>query len=248
MQETLKILIPIVGAHVLVLGAIIFVIKRLLLSDTMHAVNRIKQVEAEVRKREDAIKKEIDEHEKEFTRKKAAAEEEMAKRRQESEKELAQQRDQIVADAKREGDKIIDQAKKNEQKLRQQIAQNMEEKAVQYGAEVFRLVFSEQMNQELNKQFINELLDALEGIDSASITVDASDAEFTSSHPIHPDQKARLQKLLADKFGVNIEIQEKIREELMGGLIFKLGSLEIDGSLLNRYQEAATEVKKSANI
>ena len=43
-----------------------------------------------------------------------------------------------------------------------------------------------------------------------------------------------------------IEINEEIKEEIMGGLLFKLGSLEIDGSLLNRYQEAAAEVKKTA--
>ena len=59
-------------------------------------------------------------------------------------------------------------------------------------------------------------------------------------------QKARLERLLAEKFGVQVTVNEEIKEELMGGLVFKLGSLEIDGSLLNRFHEAAAEVKKEA--
>ena len=38
---------------------------------------------------------------------------------------------------------------------------------------------------------------------------------------------------------------EKVDEDLLAGIILKLGSLEIDGSLLNRYSEAAAEVKKT---
>ena len=53
---------------------------------------------------------------------------------------------------------------------------------------------------------------------------------------------------LAEKFDVQIKVEEKIQEDLMAGLVFKLGSLEVDGSLLNRYQEAAAEVKKTAGV
>ncbi len=54
----------------------------------------------------------------------------------------------------------------------------MEEKAVDYAMQVFKLVFSEKMSEQLNKTFIDELLDALSEVDSSSITVDASDAHF----------------------------------------------------------------------
>lgn len=245
MHDILTILITIGITHACVLVIIIFVIKRLLLSDTMQAVSRIRQVEAEVRKREEAIRREIEEHEKEFTRKKAEAEEELQRQRDASEKEVAKLREQMIADAKKEGDAILDQARKNEEKLRKQIAQDMEEKAVDYGAQVFKLVMSDKMNEELNKQLISELLDAIEQIDSSSITVDPSNAEFKSSHPIGAEQKERLEKLLAEKFGARIKVNEKVDESLMAGLAFKMGSLEIDGSLVNRFHEAASEIKKT---
>ena len=248
MQDVLGILLPVIVAHAVVLLVIIFVIKKLLLNDTMQAVARIRQAEADVRKREESIRQEIEGHEKEFLRKKADAEEELQRQREASEKEMARLRDQVIDEAKREADRLLAQARKEEGKLRQQVMQQMEEKAVDYGAEVARLVFSEKMNEALNNQFIDELLDALEEVDASSITVDADAAEFTSSHPIGEEQKQRMKKLLAEKFGVEVSVEERIDENLMAGLVFKLGSLEIDGSLRNRYQEAAAEVKKMARV
>jgi len=125
------------------------------------------------------------------------------------------------------------------------VLQEMEGKAVDYGTQVFKLVFSEKVTESLNKQFIDELLDALQEVDGSSITVDASDVQFTTSQPMDPEQKGRLEKLLQEKFNVQIKVEEKINKDLMAGIVFKLGSLEIDGSLLNRFQEAAVEVKKS---
>ncbi|MBA4387807.1 MAG: hypothetical protein C0404_07490 [Verrucomicrobia bacterium] len=245
MQDIWKILLPIVITHAAVGVGIIIVIKKLLLGDTMQAINRIKQVEAEVRKKEESIRKEIEDNEKEFARKRADAESELQKRKEDSEKEVAKLREQVLTDAKKEGDRIIDQAKKNEEKFRKQISQDMEEKAVEYGIEAFKMVLSEKVSEEMNRHFINELLDALQEVDSSVITVDANAAEFVSSHPIAADQKARLEKMLTEKFGANIKVNEKINKDMIAGLAFKLGSLEIDGTIASRLKEAAGEIKKS---
>lgn len=248
MQDIMKVLVPVAVTHVVVLAVIIFIIRRMLLGETMQAVNRIRQVEAEVRKKEESIRAEIEEHEKAFVQKKAEAEDELQRRRQQMETELGKVREQIAGDAKKEADRIIDQAKKNEEKMRKQLAQQVEERAVEYGSEVFKLVFTEKMTQELDKQFIDELLDALDQVDGSSITVDAANAEFFTSGPMDAAQKSRLEKLLDEKFGAKVKVQEKIRKELMAGLILKMGSLEVDGSLLNRFQEAAAEVKKTIQV
>lgn len=246
MSEILKVMLPMVIVQVAVFAAIVVVTKRLLLSDTLKAVDRIKKVEAEVRKREEGIRQQIQDHEQEFQKKKAEAETDLERRRDMAEKEVTRMRDQILSDAKKESETIIDNARKGEEKFRRQIQQEMEEKAVEYGVDTYRLVMSEKMTDSLNGQFIDELLDAIEQIDSSSITADG-DAEFKSSHPIPDAQKKRLEQLLAEKFKVHVEIQEKIVPDLLAGLVFKLGSLEIDGSLRSRLQEAASEIKKSIN-
>jgi F0F1-type ATP synthase delta subunit len=246
-METIRMLVPVIVAHVCALVVIIAVIRRLLLDDTVRAVNRIKQVETEVRKKEEGIRSQIEEHEKEFATKRAEAAEELQKHKEEAEKEVSRMRDQVIQDSKKEADRIIAQAKKNEKMLREQIAQSMEEKAVDYGAEVFKLVSSEKITAGMNEHFVAELLDALDEIDAGAISVDGSEPEICSSHPLGAEQKARLEALLKDKFDVEIAVQEDVRPDLLAGITLKLGSLEIDGSLLTRYQEAAGEVKKHAH-
>lgn len=247
MQEILRIVLPIVVAHIVVLGVLVVIVRQLLLGDAKRAVSRINEVEAEVRKKEESIRREIDEHEKDFSQRKADAEAEMVRQKEASEKEVAEIKEQMVADAKSESTKIIEQARKNEAKFRAQIAEDMEEKAVKYGVDVFRLVFSDRMSKQLHRQFMAELLDALADIEGAGITVDGEDAEFVAGQSLDEDQKERFEALLKEKFGVEVEVKEKVDHDLLAGMVFKLGSLEIDGSLRNRYHEAAEEVTKAAH-
>jgi F0F1-type ATP synthase membrane subunit b/b' len=247
MQDTLNVVIPVAIAHAVVLAVLIVIVRQLLVGDTRKAIARIHEVEAEVRKREEAIRREIDEHEREFARRKTETEQEMRKHQEESENEIATLKEQMVGDAKKESNRIIEQARKNEATFRAQIVQEMEEKAVDYGSEIFKLVFSDRMGRELHRQFMSELLDALSEVEGATITVEGNEAEFVSSHPLDDDQKQRFHDLLKDKFDVDVEINEKVDESLLAGMVFKLGSLEIDGSLRNRYQEATEEVKKVAH-
>lgn len=246
MQDTFRILLMIVGAHVVVLIVVLSVIKKLLLGDTIRAVERVGQAEAEIRKKEEAMRQELERHEQELGARRKEVERDQDVRREEGERQIAQLKERTLEEARRESADILDKARKNDRKLREQLQLEMQEKAVDFGGRVFKLVFSERISAELNKHFINELIEALQETDATGITVDAASAEFISSHPLIPEQKERLQNLLASKFGVRIEIRETVREDLLAGLVMKLGSLEIDGSLLSRYQEAVTELKKEA--
>jgi F0F1-type ATP synthase membrane subunit b/b' len=246
MQDTIQILWPIVVAHLAVLVIIIVVIKRLLLGDTVRAVDRIGQAEAEIRKKEETMKQEMERHEQELAARRGGLEREFESRREETERASAQVKEQVLEQARREAADILDKARKNERKLRDQLALELEDKAVDFGGRVFRMVFSGRITEEIDRHFVDELLDALAETDATGMTVSASDAEFRASHPLSAEQKQRLQTILSEKFGVNVEVQESLQDDLLAGLVMKLGSLEIDGSLRSRYQEAVAELKKEA--
>jgi len=248
MQEILKVAIPIIVIHVVVLAVLVGFIRIIIVGHAKRATKRVQQVEGEVRKKEEDIKREIAEHEKDFTEKKAEADRQLQSQRDEDKREAARLKEQSIAEAKKESHKIIEQAHKNEQKIRDQIARQMEEKTVEYGGQVFKLVFSDLMTGELNKQFINELVDALDEIEKGSIVVDSPEASIIVSHNLDPEQHKRLESILQDKFNESATLSETVDESILGGLILKMGSLEIDGSLKNRYQEAVEEVKKEAQV
>ena len=244
-MEMLQVLMPVILAHVVVLAVLVVVIHRVMAAHTNHAVEQVRQVETEVRRREETIRRQIEEHEKDFAQRKEAAEAKFQKQKEDAEKELGARRDQMLGEAKREGDKIIEQSRRNEANLRQQLLQDMEEKAVDYGGQAFQLVFGEKMNVSINAAFIDELLDALEQVDAGGLTVDAGEAQFVTSHPLDAKQKKRLETIIAEKFGLTLAVKETVNPDVLGGMLLKLGSMEIDGTLRTRIQEAIAEVKKN---
>jgi len=246
MEDVLSIALPIVALHVVVLLLIVAFIRLIVGGLANRTVTRVRLVEDEVRKKEEAIKHELEDHEREFTRQKREADKDLQAQREESKREIARLKEQAVIEAKKEGAKIIEQAHKNEQQLRDQIAHQLEEKSVEYGGKVFRLVFSDIMSDALNKQFVRELLDALGEIEKGSIAVESERAEVTVSHPLDTEQRERLEALLKDKFGDGVTLAESVDATILGGLVLKIGTLEIDGSLRNRYHEAVNEVKREA--
>ncbi|MFC1453082.1 hypothetical protein ACFLSJ_07015, partial [Verrucomicrobiota bacterium] len=191
-QDILKVVLPIVVTHGVVLVAIVFIIKRLLLSDTMNAVARIRQAEAELRKREDGIREEVEQKEREIAKRKQESEEELELDREKAEKEAAQLKEQSLDEAKREARQILDQARKNEQKVIQQAEHDSRVRAVEFAGQLFRLVFSEDITEAINRQFTDELLDAFGEMDAANITVDTDEAEVTVCAPMAEEQRSRL--------------------------------------------------------
>ena len=161
------------------------------------------------------------------------------------EKDVVRMKERMRNEAKAEADKIISEAQLGKEKIREELVREMDGKSVEFAGELFRLVISETVTDKMNIAFIDELIAALEEVDATSIHVDASETEFTTSHPMDPTQRERLEKLLNEKFGVDIKIEEKVDASLLAGIAIKLGSLEIDGSLLNRYKEGVAEVTKN---
>ena len=230
--------------QVVVFVVIVVVLKRILLSDTMNAVERLRQVEAEVRRKEESIRQEIEQHEKDFQQKSAEAREKMEREREASERELGKLKESMLNDAKRESERIIGEAQINKEKTRREIFEEMANTAVDFSRQIFDLVFSDKIGSAINRQFVDELIEALEGIDESTVTVEGGEREFVASHPLDADQKKRLEEVLSRKFGTEIRVSEKVDPKLLAGLVLRMGGLEIDGSLINRFQEAAVEVKR----
>lgn len=70
-------------------------------------------------------------------------------------------------------------------------------------------------------------------------------ADVVSARALSSDQEAQLMQALKDAMGCDVQIKPQIDETLLGGLIVKVGSQMIDGSLrtkLNKLHIAMKEV------
>jgi F-type H+-transporting ATPase subunit delta len=68
-------------------------------------------------------------------------------------------------------------------------------------------------------------------------------AEVSSAHPLSDDQLTQLAAKLKAREGKEIKIKAKVDPELLGGLVVKIGSRQIDGSIRTRLNSLANAMK-----
>jgi hypothetical protein len=230
-------------AQAVVFAVMVVGIRQLLLSDTLKATNKLREAEGELGKKEESVRKRIEENEAEFRRKNAEAQETLTRTREAMEKDLAKSRETMIEEAKKERDRIIDEAVRNKDKVRQELAREAETRTLDYAGKIYEMVFSADLGRKLDYAFLEELLTALDEMDASSITVDAPAVEVECSHPLDEAHKKRIQDIISAKFDVSLGVHETPNADLIAGVKIKLGSLEIDGSLRNRFREAIDQLK-----
>jgi F-type H+-transporting ATPase subunit delta len=68
-------------------------------------------------------------------------------------------------------------------------------------------------------------------------------AEVTSAHPLDAEQTGALKDKLRQKFGRDVAIEAKVDPDILGGLIVKMGSQQIDGSIRTKLNSLAHAMK-----
>lgn len=236
-------MIYLILAQAVVFAVMVIGIRQLLLSDTLKATGKLREAEGELGKKEEAVRKRIEENEAEFRRKNAEAQEAQVRSREAMEKELVRSRESMLEEAKKERDRIVDDAVRNREKVKQELAREAETRTMDHAGRIYEMVFSADLGRKLDYAFIEELLAALDGMDASSITVDAPAIEVECAHSLDEAHKKRIQSIIAAKFEVSLGVHETINADLIAGVKIKLGSLEIDGSLRNRFREAVDQLK-----
>lgn len=236
-------MIYLVLAQAVVFVVMVIGVKQLLLRDAAKATNALREAEAELGKKEEAVRKRIDENEAEFRRKSVEAQETLTRTREAMEREIAKNREAMLDDAKKERDRMVEDAQRSIEKVRQELYREAETRTLDYAGKIYEMVFSDDLGKNLDHAFLEELLAALEEMDASNITVNAPSIEVECSHPLDDKHKTRIQDLVARKFDASLPVSETVNPELIAGVKIKLGSLEIDGSLRNRFREAVGQLK-----
>jgi F-type H+-transporting ATPase subunit delta len=68
-------------------------------------------------------------------------------------------------------------------------------------------------------------------------------AEVTSAHPLSADQLKALEAKLKAREGKDVKLKTKVDPEILGGLVVRIGSQQIDSSIRTRLNTLANAMK-----
>lgn len=223
---------------------IILFLRWLLYSHIGRALKRLQQLNQQNLEKEKALKDELERAnrrvEGEIERGKIDAESIKEKAREDAEREARK----ILEVSQREAKRIISEGERDNERRYKDLLLRMQDKAVYLAMDIIRYIFTEGGQKNLQIQLIDELVSEIGGLEKEKLKSEGNNAEIISAFPLEDEQSKRLKKVLSSKLNRNIALTVKNDQEIIAGLIIKLGGFVIDGSIKNKLKKILPLMKE----
>jgi len=225
------------------MGVTIFVLKKVLFDSTQGAVNRLNRETEDVRNKQKELNEKIKQANEELTKRRSEADALIAKMKTEAEEKAKEEREKIIKKARADGEDIINRAQRTKDDMRKVLEKEAEMKTVDFTVVILEEILRARTRGAFNISLIEDFYKDLEDVDVSMITDDITTAEVTVSEPLTDDLKKKLSALLKEKLNRTIDLDIKIDDSIISGMILKFGSLSLNGTLKYMLDEKGVEIK-----
>lgn len=225
----------------IVFVVIFFLLKRLMYQNTQSALNRLQIADEENEKRLKELKEKVKEEEDNYQKKLAAVEQDTEQQKRTAKQEIDVEKTKILTKAREEASALLEAAKTKSTKTEREAKLELEKRAATLGAELLKKLLSETAQEAFHALLVDDLIKEVELLDGKSMPSQVKKIEAISRFPLKTPQKAKLKDLFEKKLGGTVTIEEKIKKDMVGGVIVTIGSLVLDGSVENRLKEMTEE-------
>lgn len=223
--------------------ALIFLLKKVLYSHFSKAMRRLQLLSQDNERKRVELQAKLEKNEKEFQAKLKESEDRAAKIREEAESQADEIRNHALAEAKAETDKLLEAARTKQEELRKELEAEITDKAAHVAADALRYVFSSQMDQGIHHYLVRDLLAELEKMEGKRIN-GTGEAHLVVPYALEEGEKEKLLEILRNKTKRKMELRVEIDRSVIAGMVLKLDTLILDGTLRAKIKEAVGYVRK----
>jgi F0F1-type ATP synthase membrane subunit b/b' len=219
---------------------LVFFFRKILNRNVISATTHLEQLSAEYAKKEEQIKKQLEETQRQCQEITANAQKDAQQKREDIIKQSHEERERILNEAQQKGEELVEQADKTRQALMGEINHKIEEKALSQAAELLQKALPEHIREEIHHRWLKDLISSsFEQLDRLHIPEGALEAKVISAFALTPEQRAALKAKIKERLGREIGLTEEIDSRVIAGLIVSIGTLVLDGSLRFKIQEVS---------
>ena len=240
-------IISIIVFQGLIFLGLVFLLKQFMKGNVRGELGHLQQLNDELMKRQQELKEKNETAEKEFSAKMTKLEQEISAKQTKVSQDATKSLEEMREKAMKEREKIISEAIETREKIRQEIMAEMEVKAIQHANEILSEFFSGQLREMLHQILIQQLLDGLAEVNLSSFQIDTDIADLRVAQTMPVELKNKMIKVLKEKIKRDVKCKEEVDEGLIGGVILRFGNFVIDGSMVNRLQEAGARLRKETH-
>ncbi len=226
--------------YVVMSVVLIVVLRRLIMRHATTATAHLQDLSEDYLKRQEELKKRLEEAERSYQEQLAKAQEEAQTIKSQALKEAELARQQALEQARQEAERIIQQANQAREHLQQELTQSLETRAVDYACGLLQRILPEALRGAAHAQWVDALIqNGTISVDRLETQEDVREARVVSACALTADQRARLLKRLDVVLKHPVTLEESVDPCLIAGLTITIGHLVLDGSLGSKLREAA---------
>jgi F-type H+-transporting ATPase subunit delta len=235
---------PFIVLQVATVAAIILFLRMLLHKQLEMGMKRIKRLDQENLNKEVILNEKLEQLNREYEEKIKKAEEEAKILVNEAKDDIKKMRDAERLKAKEETKKIIANALREKEKVLEGAKRAVHRKAADFAAVILKRIFSESDLSALRGNVTKEIIPAVFESDKVSRLLKKNgDVEVITADKLTDEEKEHILKMIKKHGGGKEEVRFTVDEDVLGGLILKIGESIIDGGIAHRINKAAMEVK-----
>jgi len=216
---------------------IVLVLKKLLYSETAKEAERLRILKDEFSKKEKELQVQTAAAKKDAEEKIAKAEKDAKAYRETREKEAEALKEAILSRARANAEDMVKAAINSKEKMREEISIELKKNMPVSAARIFKEVLSDSVRQAIHEEMVEDVLAKVKKLDKGMFKMKQEKGELLAPYPVKKADKDKLIAAISEKCGFNVSLAEKEDRSLVAGIIVKLGSLVIDGSLENRLRQ-----------
>lgn len=234
--------------QVFIFGGLAFFLRHLLTSNVTSATSHLQGMIKENTEKKEEMQKKIEQAEKEYAVKIKKAKEEAEQIEKQCRKEIEQERDKIISQAHEQSEELMTRANKTCETILADLDKNVNEKAIARAAELVCKVLPEKNCRDIHQEWVKTLInEGLNSLDRLRIPNDVSQIEVITAFALTEQEKTQLQAHLQDHLDLNLVIDEKVKADIVAGIIINIGTLVLDGSFTNKIREVIHEFSSGKN-
>jgi F0F1-type ATP synthase membrane subunit b/b' len=230
--------------QVVVFGAVIYFLKKILYGNTESAINRLGGAYEDLLQKQQDLVQKIEAGEKELEQNKLDAQTAIDKIKAESLDDIRNKEDAILKKARGEAEQIIANANAAKEEMYQEMESMFSRKAADVAVRLIPKVLSPEMLKHIHKEMVAVFLGKVRNFDFTRVDIAADQIVIRTAFPLEGEEKSKIESILASKFNKSVAFKEFTDQELFSGIVFQFGTLRLDGSLANALAEASEDLKK----
>lgn len=238
-------LLQLIIIQLVTFSVIVFVLRRFLYTESAKEMQRLKKLKEETAIKQRELQEKIDQAQIAFDQKMAEAGKSSRALSDRTHEEAKELRQKILNKAKEDADSIMKAAYNAKEKMREEIALEMMQKAPLLASRIFSAVLSKGAKELTHKELVKDVIERIKRLEKSTFKTKIDKGEIVSAYPLPAADKSEIESVIRLGLGYEVPWVEKKDAQITVGIVIRLGSIIIDGSLENRMRQAERELAGS---